>query len=45
MYNRNEWAMILVKKETRNHLREKSYATGRKMWDLADEAIRGVKHG
>lgn len=40
MYNRNEWSMILVKKETRNMLRELSYQQSKKMWEIAEERLR-----
>lgn len=40
MYDRTEWTMILVKKKTRNFVRELSYKQGRKMWEIVEERIR-----
>lgn len=39
MYNRDDWRLILVKKETRDMLRELSYKHGKKMWEITEERL------
>jgi LDH2 family malate/lactate/ureidoglycolate dehydrogenase len=43
MFNRDDWAQVLVPKETKEEIREAAKIHGLKIWQVVDQSLQELK--